>query len=376
VRERLARVGDVEAWELVQQAEELWKDAASVYQVADAESASRTLARADSLLARAERAVPGWIEPTLLRGRLSMSQATLAPHRSAVPGALSESADSIDATAWLNRGLDHAGRALARHSSNARALELRGSLRLQLWRESSRDEHEPLLAQAESDLRAAVAADPTLAHAWTDLSEIHQKKGKFAEAEIAAKRALEADAYLTETRNVVNELLFAALERANFESARHWCATGLSSFPGDPRFTECGLTILSFAGRTEADVQRAWDLLDAIEQSDSMGLLEETWGVRRQMVAAVLARAGLTDSARAVSVRAREGGGAGEQTGSVAFSEAYVRTLLGDRDEAIRLLAGYLKIYPRMRDYVANNRWFRPLHGDPRFEEILEAARD
>jgi hypothetical protein len=99
------------------------------------------------------------------------------------------------------------------------------------------------------------------------------------------------------------------------------------------------------------------------------------------IVAAVIARAAgmdsanrrlLADSARAVlrSARAtREQDPEGELLGTQAF----VRTLLGDKDDAFRLIKEYFTINPSHRALFAkgNSWWWRPLMDDPRFEELV-----
>ena len=92
----------------------------------------------------------------------------------------------------------------------------------------------------------------------------------------------------------------------------------------------------------------------------------------KMAVAAVLARAGLADSARHVLVSAR-GDKESDPAGELLHIEAYVRTLVGDKDEAIRLLGQYLTANPEHRDgFAADNAWrWRSLRDDKRFRQMV-----
>jgi hypothetical protein len=54
------------------------------------------------------------------------------------------------------------------------------------------------------------------------------------------------------------------------------------------------------------------------------------------------------------------------------LAEAYVRTLLGQRDSAIELLKTYLQSLPYARGQVAHSPWFSGLASDPRFKALVE----
>jgi hypothetical protein len=95
--------------------------------------------------------------------------------------------------------------------------------------------------------------------------------------------------------------------------------------------------------------------------------------------AAVLARAGLADSARHVLVRNR----VSEQIDparDLETMEAYVRVVLAspqDRDEALRLIKDIMAANPEhdVTNDKATDWWFRPLQSDPRWAELRRASR-
>jgi hypothetical protein len=94
------------------------------------------------------------------------------------------------------------------------------------------------------------------------------------------------------------------------------------------------------------------------------------------MMAAVLARAGLPDSARHVIQRARATIQSARDTGSVdpyfEYYEANARLALGDRDTAILRLGEYLEASPTAKANIAGDWLWRPLSDDPRFQAIVD----
>ncbi|HEU0298756.1 MAG TPA: hypothetical protein VFR37_04860, partial [Longimicrobium sp.] len=83
---------------------------------------------------------------------------------------------------------------------------------------------------------------------------------------------------------------------------------------------------------------------------------------RRMLAAAVLARAGQADSARAVVARLRAQAAADPELRTpLLYDEAYVALFLGDRAGARRLLDRYLAERPAFRASVARDAVFRDL---------------
>jgi hypothetical protein len=46
--------------------------------------------------------------------------------------------------------------------------------------------------------------------------------------------------------------------------------------------------------------------------------------------------------------------------------------LLGDRDEALKILARHLAVSPNDRAVIANHPWFGELRDDQRFSRLIE----
>ena len=57
------------------------------------------------------------------------------------------------------------------------------------------------------------------------------------------------------------------------------------------------------------------------------------------------------------------------------LGEGYVSLLLGDRESALRAIAERLKEAPQARAEIAAMSWFRELHGDARFNALLQSPQ-
>jgi TolB-like protein len=324
----------------------------------DAASAARLLARADSLLATAEAADPAWARPTVLRGFVALSRSSLSPGSARAP--------------LLAAAAAHADRVLAREPRNGWALELRGRAVWQAAVEGADTTGQARrLDGAERDLRAALEADSTLASGWAALSQLLRLRGRFAESDLAARRALAQDAYLDDADEILRRLYFGAMAQGDYAAARGLCGPAHAQFPGVWRFVECRLTLLREDPALAPDAAQAWALAAELDGLDPAPRARDEGRAysplfRRAAVAAVLARAGAGDSARAVLARARAQAGADEELRvPLLLDEAYVSLLLGDRAGARRLLEGYLAARPAFRPYLARDILFRDLFAHP-----------
>ena len=372
VRERRAATRSREAWELAQKAGAATRQAIDDGRLRNDEGSTARLIAADSMYAQVQRLDPQWAHPLIARARNSLTQVVAAPFapelgdsaayaRLAVPGRRE---------LWLGRAVAFATEALRLDPRSAEALAARGQA-YQYAMSFGLTGSDTLGPVAQRDLDAAVTLRPDLAVAWASLAEIALLDGKFAEAATAAERAYEADAFFNST-DIIGTAFTASLRAEQFEDARRWCGLGLQHSPGDPQFTECELTVLGMSARSARDASVAWRLVERIEREDSLGILSMTWGYRRLMVAAILARSGLRDSAARVLDRVRAT--PLETRGRTEAFEAQVLLLLGRRDEALARLGELLQRSPHARTAVAALPYFRPLHGDPRFEALVRPA--
>jgi len=279
---------------------------------------------------------------------------------------------------WINSGLAFAAQALNLDPKNPAALELRGELRY--WQYLLRLTPTPaaaarLLTDAEADLRMSVQLAPGRAGAWSTLSHLDYQKPDFAGAKIDAQRAYEADAYLSVADQILWQLFTTSYDLEQFADAVRWCEEGQRRFPQNPRFVDCQLWLMTSEAK-QPDVALAWRLFEALgkltpPQLWRFGRLQAQIGV-----AAVLARAGLADSARRVLARSR-GGPDVDPEGELLSFQAFAYLFLGDRDMALRLLKQQVAANPAHRVGLAksNHWWWRDIRGDPRFREIIGTGK-
>jgi eukaryotic-like serine/threonine-protein kinase len=321
---------------------------------ADARTAIATLERADSTLAMAAAADSEWIRPLIERGWVARDRASL------LTGA--------DRIAAARSGLQFADEAVRRAPESAEALELRGTLRWELVTElQAATSDSQGIGPIETDLRAALDRDSTLARAWATLSYVLWFKGSTAEARLAALRALQEDAYLTDARGVLLRLFNTDLMLGDFAGAAEWCRRGHVTFPQQWDFVQCELTLMRHDVDAEPDPARAWKLVAELERLDPPDKAAAaghayTTIYRRVVAATISARAGRQDIARAELARARR---ATERDSTLrldlAYDEAYLQLVLGARQRAADLLRRYVEARPMTRDYIARDPLFRDL---------------
>lgn len=344
-----------EAIDLVLRARSLRSDAARVAlhpHEADVRSARSMLLRADSMLQLAARRDAAWTRPQLERGWLQLQLARLA--------------DAGDVHAHRTAE-ELAEKVVRREPGNAEAYQLRGTAR---WRAMSGpmqlSADSELGTRAEADLRKALALDSTLATAWATLADIVSVRGALAEAETAAERAVEQDAWLEGADETYFFGFAANLLLQRYGKAQRWCAQGQRAFPESWRFYECELTLLRDNSAAAPDDKRAWQLVAIMDSLDPpAGAHEAGHGYspmyRRAVAAAVSARAGDSVRARAEIERLRA---LVRYDSALAldllYDEAYVSYLLGERGRANSLLGSLFKARPMLKDQYARQpllRW-------------------
>jgi eukaryotic-like serine/threonine-protein kinase len=367
LREQRNKAKNVAAWALVQRAEQARKQAEALVDRKDTTAAvTRSFDLADSLYSRAHAADSTWTEP--LVGR-----ASVAYRRSRLVGF-----DGVVAKPWIEKGKKFAEQVLSLDPQNPDGLEVRGTLRYWGWLlnvEPDPVAAKQLLKDAEADLETAVRVRPTQAGAWSILSHLYGNTKGETDAKLAGLRAYEADAYLRDAPQVINRLFIASYDLAQFFDAAHWCQEGARRFPNDFNFIKCQLWVMSTKVR-EPDVNLAWKLADSLPKLSPVGRQRYDALEAQMIVAMVLARAGLSDSARRVAQRAR-GGPDVDPDQNLAYSEVYVHILRGDKDQAFEALKRYLAANPERRASLADTTqttspwWFRSIEDEPRFKALV-----
>jgi serine/threonine-protein kinase len=357
LRREITGTNNSYAAELVLKARRAREDAAILAEhphPEDRKSTLQTLDRADSILELAQAEDPQWLRPLLDRGWVAHQRVRLLRGDARLKAG--------------ERGLAYAREAVQKAPRNAEALELRGTLRWLLARDldtsAAQSRH---FTDAEADLRAALDQDSTRASAWGTLSWVLLRLGNFAEADLAAERALREDAYLNDARDIYERAFYSAVWNGNLSRADEWCSRGQLSFPGYWRFLECELTLLREDVTERADDARAWTLVGELERLypadrakvDGNPYNPIYW---RMVAAAISARAGRNDVARAEIARARRAVKGDSALGfDLAYDEAYLRLLLGEPDHAEVLLRELIRARPGTRALLARDPLFRDL---------------
>jgi serine/threonine-protein kinase len=362
------RVGtsNTKAWELYTRAGALSKDLDPLLASGDTAAAARHLAQADTLLTAAENADPSWAAPAIERGWLAYHQTDLI-----------STFDKAYYSTWTERGLAQAKRALQLKPDDPDGLELRGTLEYLRWLlnlEPDPSAAKQLLADAEKDLRAAVAAKPTAAWAWTVLSHLLMGQGNTAEAKLAALRSYEADPYLSSAKQTLYRLFSTSYDSEDAVEAKHWCDEGYRRFPDYYRFTQCRLYLLGMKDQ-KPSIDSAWKYQAEMVKITPPNLREYNTLYGQMLVAMALVRAGLADSARSLAERSR-GNTKVDPTHDLAYYEAMVRAQLGDKDQALTLLGTYVASNPQMRSGLAKDQtWpLEPIRSDPRYKTIVGSS--
>ncbi|MEP7384689.1 MAG: hypothetical protein ABI910_23665, partial [Gemmatimonadota bacterium] len=130
-------------------------------------------------------------------------------------------------------------------------------------------------------------------------------------------------------------------------------------------------------GRGAADIARAWGELQATGAGLVDSTADVTWWFRRTMVAAVLARSGLRDSAYAVLRASRAMRSTSDP--NLLVQEAFVAAQLPDTSRVVELLGAYLRRVPSAAVPLAREPRFRALHGSRAFDSLFtvgSGARD
>ena len=359
------------AWSLVQRAELLLKQGEAAADAGDSLGYDRSFGTADSLLAQAEGLDARWADPIVLRGRL----AYLRSRRS-----FFDFGDVIAAGRWIAAGLAQVDRGIALAPNHADALELRGNL--QYFKYLLRLEQDPTAAntlrdRARADLEQATRLNPTQAGAWASLSHLYYNDPttSITDVLLAARRAYESDAFLANAATIVERLFLASYDLDQPVDAVHWCDEGARRFPAEPAFTICQIYLMSMRGQ-DPDPVRAWQLAqrEVLTGGQAAGLAYEQ-AEARMMVAAVLARAGLKDSARTVAQRAIDSTEV-DATRDLYLQQAFVFTLLDDKPAAVEALKTYLAANPeRSKGFAADPGWrFRSLANEPAFRRLVGAS--
>ena len=364
VRLRASQAGtqNPTAWSLVQTAQKMRNDAEALEKGGNVDASAAQLLGADSLLRRAQELDRNYAEPLVLRGLIA---ARLSKQKK----------EPAEAEKLLNAAVLLADTALALNERDPDALELRGAARAELVGRGLVPDQRGIKDQvdlAEKDLRAAIEINPSQARALYILSTIAYVHQDVPQANNLAQRAYEADAYLTAAPAILFELYVTSYDLGAFSPAQKWCDLLKKRFPQNPNVGRCQLWIMTTKGASK-DPDEAWRRASEYVRLAPPQLKEYTKREAQIVVAEVLNRAGLQDSARHVLARAKTSDPAIDPRGELMGYEAFVRAQLGDKQDAVDLLQKYLTDHPEHRGGFskANPWWWQPIQDDPRFKRLI-----
>lgn len=360
---------NTDAWSKYQRAVQARSRGDSLYRAGDTDGFTREYLAADSLGGSAETLDPTWTDPIVLRGTLAYWRSRRA------------SDDAGLAAKMIDVGLGQAERALKLNQNDADGLALRGNLNYWKWLyplEPDSVKRQQLLLGAEADLERATQLDPSNAGAYATLSHLYNNvPGKTGvDVVLAARTALEKDAYLSNADVILNRLALGYYDLGQFPDADKWCREGERRFPATPSFVECQLLLMT-SKYSNPDPATAWRLADSLVRlTPDEGDQRYARLNGRVLVAGVLARAGMKDSARAVLHNTRDDPEI-DPSRDLASTAAFVWTLVGDTTEALNQVKAYLLANPgRVADFRDNpNWWFRELANDPRYKQLVGATQ-
>ncbi len=363
IRKEREGTGNVAAWSMVQRARELRRQGEAAAQKGDETGFLSAFHQADSLSEAAARLDPRWTDPLVLRGLLAYRRAYLLGQ-----------GDPQVAAPWIDSGLAQIARSYTIQPNNADALEIRGNLRYWRWLlQLERDDQKAkaLLKDAKNDLEQATRVNPTQAGAWASLSHLYNQTGSGVDVSLAARRALEADAFLDNADKIFGRLFLASYDIGQFPDASHWCGEAVHRFPADPRIVQCRLFMLT-SRQEKPDVGLAWQLSDTLVAMTSEQERPYYALYYKTMVAAVIGRAGLKDSAAHV-LKAAKGNSQIDPQGDLEMVAAFAALQAGDKNEAVARLKAYFAASPGRLDAFKDDQgwWFRDLQSYPAFQQLI-----
>ncbi|MEJ2502499.1 MAG: hypothetical protein P8177_04145 [Gemmatimonadota bacterium] len=226
---------------------------------------------------------------------------------------------------------------------------------------------------AEDDLRAATTIDRSLAEAWWGLSKYLLYFKAYAEARQAAVQAIETDAFLTNDVENLWHLFLVMFDAEDHSAAKQWCDDIQRLHADHPAYPAyCELFLLTTSPVVHPDVDRAWEAARTIVAASGESNRDTYRGYTGLQVAKVLIRAGMPDSARAVVRRAIPQ----PVPDWASYDLAHVHLLLGEEERALDVLEQWFEWTPVRARRLSRDWWFEGLHGDPRFEALVDQGPD
>jgi tetratricopeptide (TPR) repeat protein len=203
---------------------------------------------------------------------------------------------------------------------------------------------------------------------YSILSHLYVNQGDNVSVILTARRAYEEDAYLEDADRILRRLFWAHYNLEQLRDARTWCDEGASRFPDNYHFAECGLWLM-ISSAEDPDADAAWEQYARL---DSLSPDEYERHLGRLLVAGVLMREGMRDSAAAVFASG-QGTAEIDPLQELVLQEAAIRSATGDPDRAVQLLRVYLAADPNasLDSGGGLHWWWRSLAGRQDFQALI-----
>lgn len=360
---RRLQVRDDSAWTLVEAALGLRRQADQAITFRADAQGFRTLDQADSLLELARQRDEASVLIPLEVARTADLRAYLTEY---IPQRLDGAADRLPSPAIARaKALSEVSRVLERHPRNADALELRGEIRLGLFRVLGADSS---VNGAIADLEQATAVDASAVVSWRELSRAYLMSGRYPESMMAIEQATRVDPYQVNRNELLRGRFEIALLVGDFGKAGKDCATGLREFRDDERFVDCEIELWGRSRNDRASAARAMALTDSLGRAVDDPLFTAH---RYLWASSILARASLGDSADRVAARVLGALDPSRIPTSLLVEAAALRLQRGQADSALVLIALATRRNRGEVPYLRGAPWFRLLRDDPRFGAAL-----
>ena len=212
LREERAGTSNPDAWALLQQAKLKERDGEDAAKINDTATVVRDFAQADTMLVHAEALDPRWTQLPIWRGTIDYRASRFFGN------------DQLRAGKWIDSGLAQAQQAIGMAPRDADALELRGTLHYWRWLlalETDPVKSKALLDDARKDLETATQISPNQPGAWAVLSHLYYQYNDVVSAKLAARRAYEEDAYLSDADVIVWRLFTSSYDLELFPEGIH-----------------------------------------------------------------------------------------------------------------------------------------------------------
>ncbi|MCL7927621.1 MAG: tetratricopeptide repeat-containing serine/threonine-protein kinase [marine benthic group bacterium] len=366
VRELQSQTDDEAAWLLVSEAETDRRRAVEAAGLGDEnrDRAVLLIEHSDSLILAAAQRDSSWAEPYIQAGLNRIESALIEGDEARSFGP--EDRPAIEAAAAF------ADEALSRDSMNSAALALRGrALHALAGLAEDENARELLDRDATAWLERAIAVDPDQVDALIELAK-HARfhEGNSERALELLERAYAADRWLADAATLVSSIAEVATDVERYELAWERTQEGRKRWPDNFEFLSLQLLILASNG---TDVVAARAISDTLADMFSLDRDADYRLLMEIQIAGVLARAGMADSARAILERAESRTGDADLRDWLAYDLAHSWLVYGDTSRALDWLQVDLEAAPDSRALRATEPWFRPLHGNPRFETLVSA---